>query len=51
MPKPSLMITPHGFRYWSGALKQQAITWVKGKPDIYRHMASLDNNEISQFEI
>ena len=33
------------------AVRQLAITWVKVDPDIYRHVASLELNELSRFRI
>ena len=36
-----LMINQHYFRYWLGAIRQQAITWVNVHPDQFHHMASV----------
>ena len=42
-----LMIrSQHWFRYWIGAVRQQAITWANVDPDLYCHMASLGHNEL-----
>ena len=40
-----LMISQHWFRWWLGAVRQQAITWGKVDPDLCRHMVSLGHNE------
>ena len=37
----SLMVSQHWFRWWIGAVRQQAITWANVDPDFCRHMASL----------
>ena len=42
-----LMISQHWFRKWLVAVRQQAITWANGDPDLCRHMASLGPNELS----
>ena len=39
--KTSLMISQHWLRYWLGAIRQQAITWINDDPDIYHHMAQV----------
>ena len=36
-----LTIHQHWFRYWFGAIRQQAVTWANFDPDLCRHMASL----------
>ena len=41
-----LMLRQHWFRYWLGAVRQQAITWANVDPDLCRHMASPGHNEI-----
>ena len=40
-----LMISQHWFRYWLGAVRQQAITWANVDPDLCRRMASLGHNK------
>ena len=42
-----LIISQHWFRYWLGAVRQQAITWVNVEPDLCGHMVSLDHNELT----
>ena len=32
---------------WLGAVRQQAITWANVDPELCRHMASLDLNELT----
>ena len=44
-----LMISQHCFRYWLGAVRQQAITWANVDPDLCRHMASLCHNELMKY--
>ena len=44
-----LMISQHWFRWWLGAVRQQAITWVNVDPDLCRHMVSLGHNELNAF--
>ena len=34
------------FRLWRGAFRQQAIIWANIDPDLYRHMVSLESNEL-----
>ena len=41
-----LMISQHWFRYWLGAVRQQAITWANVDSDPWRHMTSLGHNEL-----
>ena len=41
------MISQHWFRWWLGAIRQQAITWANVDPVFCRHMASLGPNELS----
>ena len=36
-----LMMSQHLFRWWLGAVRQQAITWTSVDQDLQRHMASL----------
>ena len=43
----SLMISQHWFRWWLGAVRQQAITWANVDRDLCRQMASLDLNELN----
>ena len=43
-----LMISQHWFRYWFGAVRQQAIAWTNVDLDPCRHMASLGHNELIQ---
>ena len=38
------MISQHWFRWWLGAVRQQAITWANVDPDLQRRMASLGHN-------
>ena len=40
-----LMISQHCFRWWLGAVRQQAITWTSVDQDLKRHKASLGPNE------
>ena len=40
------MISQHWFRWWLGAVRQQAIIWANVDPDLCRHMASLGHNEL-----
>ena len=42
-----LMISQHWFRWWLGAVRQQAITWANVDPDLCCHMASLGHSELS----
>ena len=42
-----LMVSQYWFRWWLGAVRQQAITWANVDPDLCRHMASLGPNELS----
>ena len=46
-----LMISQHWFRYWLGAIRQQAITWTSVDQDLQRHMASLGPNELTHWAI
>ena len=41
------MISQHWFRWWLGAVRQQAITWTNVDPDLCRHMVSLGQNELT----
>ena len=41
------MISQHWFRWWLGAVRQQAITWAHVDPDLCRQMASLGLNELN----
>ena len=41
------MISQHWFRWWLGAVRQQANTWANIDPDLCRHMASLGLNELA----
>ena len=34
-------------RYWLGAIRQQAITWVNVHPDLHHHMVSPCHNEVN----
>ena len=43
-----LMISQHWFRWWLGAIRQQAITWTSVDQDFRHHMASLGPNELSE---
>ena len=40
------MISQHWFRWWLGAVRQQAITWANVDPNLCRHMASLGPDEL-----
>ena len=42
----SLMISQHWFRWWLGAVRQQAITWANVDLVPCRHMASPGHNEL-----
>ena len=42
-----MMICRHWFRYWLGAVRQQAITWIIADPDLHSHMAPLGSNELN----
>ena len=44
--RTSLMISQHWFRYWLGAVRQQANTWLNVDTDLCHHMASLGHNEL-----
>ena len=48
-----LMRSQHWFRWWLGAVRQQAITWANVDSDLCRHMASLGHSEFwyEQFEV
>ena len=46
-----LMISQHWFRYWLGAVRQQAITWANVDPDLCRHMTSLGPNELIIYDM
>ena len=35
MPQNLLLISHHWFRFWLGAVKQQAITWANVDPDLF----------------
>ena len=43
---PLMMVGQHWFRYWIGAVRQQAIIWANVMPDLSRHMVSLGHNEL-----
>ena len=43
-----VMISQHWFRYWLGAVRQQAITWTNVDQDPCHHMASLGHNELKR---
>ena len=42
-----LTISQRWFRYWLGAIRQQAITWANVDQDLCRHMASLGHIELT----
>ena len=42
----ALMISQHWFRWWLGAVRQQAITWANIDPDLCRHMASPSQSDL-----
>ena len=39
------------FRYWLGAVRQQAITWTSVDQDLQRHIASLGPNQLINFTV
>ena len=41
-----LMISQHWYRWWRGAVRQQAITWASVDPDLCRQIASLGPNKL-----
>ena len=45
MPKHQIHDKSTWFRWWLGAVRQQAITWANGDPDLFRHMVSLGPKE------
>ena len=45
------MIGQHSFRWWLGAIRQQAITWANVDPKLWRHMASVGHNELTSQHI
>ena len=47
--KASLMISQHWFRYWLGAVRQQAITWTNVDTDFCRLMSSPGRNELTNY--
>ena len=40
------LISQHWFRKWLGAAGQHAIIWTNVEPDLSRHMALLDLNQL-----
>ena len=42
-----LTISQHWFRWWLGAVRQQAITWANVDLDLYYHMVLLGHNEFN----
>ena len=42
-----LIISQHWFRWWLGAIRQQAITWADIDPELCHHMVSLGHNELT----
>ena len=46
----SVMISQHWFRWWLGAVRQQAITGTNVDLDPCRHMASLGHSELIQVQ-
>ena len=42
-----LLIRQYWFRYWLGAVRQQAITWIKVDPYLCHHMVLLGSNELN----
>ena len=46
-----LMISQHWFRYWLGAVRQQAITWDNVDPDSCHHMLPLGHNELILYQV
>ena len=49
--KISQMISQHSFRWWLGAVRQQAITWTNVDPDLCTHMASPGHNKLTYSEV
>ena len=47
MNATSLMFSYDWFRWWLGAVRQQAITWTSVNQGLCRHMASQDLNELN----
>ena len=45
------MMSQHWFRYWLGAVRQQAITRANVDPDLCRHMTSLSHNELTEIHM
>ena len=41
------LISQHWFRLWLGAVRQKAVPWTIGSPELYRHIASLFHNELT----
>ena len=44
-----LIISQHWFRYWLGAVRQQAITWDNVDEGLCRHIVSLGHNGLTNF--
>ena len=45
--RTSLMRNKHWFRWWLGAIRQQAITLTSVEPDLHHHLTSLGHDELS----
>ena len=43
----SLIRSPYWFRYWLGAVRQQAINWANADPDLCCHVVLLGHNELT----
>ena len=42
-----IISSQHWFRYWLGAVRQQAIIWANVDPFVCHHMVSLDHNGLT----
>ena len=47
----SLMRSKHWFRWWLGAVWQQAIDWAYVDPDLYRHIATLGHVALTHYDL
>ena len=43
------LISQHWFRWWLGAVRQQAITWANVDPDLWCHMVPLSHNGLTHW--
>ena len=46
-----VQMSQHWFRWWIGAIKNQAITWANFGSNVYRHMASLGHHQLKQCRV